>query len=369
MEIYQKIVTEELPDFDLMNFSFPCTDISVAGQQAGMSKEDGSITRSGLYVYGMNVIKTKKPKYVMIENVKNLVGKKFKLEFDGIVQDLQDNNYNVYWRVLNAKDFGIPQNRERVYAICIRRDIDDGKFNFPEPSDDGTRLKDILDQTVEDKYYISQERTEKLLEQLSSKTVGINPCLTPDRVNKRQMGRRFKEDGDPAFTINTQDRHGILTVGQISNEGSQAGKVYHPNGVFPTVCACTHGYAIGNILELNDILESDAKLPILHNIYGGFKEKEPRIFNDYSPTIRTSAGGGHIPSVCTTDENKVEKVIGEYKIRKLTPRECWRLMGFCDEDFDKARDSGISDSQLYKQAGNSIVVNVLELIFKNLFNK
>jgi len=118
------------------------------------------------------------------------------------------------------------------------------------------------------------------------------------------------------------------------------------------------------------------ELPILHNIYGGFKEKKPRVFYDYSPTIRTPAGGGHIPSVCTKDKEKVEKVINGYQIRKLTSLECWRLMGFDDEDFYKTKKKlnetfykgrDKSNTQLYKMAGNSIVVNVLEEIYKELF--
>lgn len=415
-----KINPSELPDFDLFNFSFPCTDISVAGQQQGMKDEKGGLTRSGMYIYGMNIIKAKRPKYIMIENVKNLVGKKFKVEFDEIVQDLESNNYNVYWKVLNAKDFGIPQNRERVFAICVRKDIDNGKFEFPIGFSSDVKLKDMLEQDVDEKFYLNEKYQQRFEESLSNRelqkripktgvyeVIGttVNPEAkgtnsrhwvyntdkvigTIDATTYKQPKQilikdfpkavaqrgRYLEDGsiEQKFEVRKDDNTNTITSVQKDNMVAIVDDLYRNRekrfykNFVPALRADRQGL---KVMELEDILESDAKLPILHNIYGGFNEKEPRIFNNYSPTIRTAAGGGHIPSVCTTDEGRIEKIVGQYKIRKLTPMECWRLMGFDDDDFYKAKRAGVSDTQLYRQAGNSIVVNVLEAIFKNLFNK
>ena len=120
----------EIEDFDVFNFSFPCTNISVAGNQEGFEDENGKITSSGLYIYGINIIKAKKPKFIMIENVKNLIQKKFINDFYDIVKEIEDLGYKCYYPMnkdkttcLNAKYYGIPQNRERIFVICIRNDI------------------------------------------------------------------------------------------------------------------------------------------------------------------------------------------------------------------------------------------------------
>ena len=109
-----KVDEKELADFDLMTWGFPCQDISVAGNQTGFKDENGNITRSGLYKEGLRILKEKKPKISIIENVKNLTSKKFKKEFETVLNDLNECGYNTYWKILNAKDYGIPQNRERV---------------------------------------------------------------------------------------------------------------------------------------------------------------------------------------------------------------------------------------------------------------
>ena len=157
---------------DFWTYSFPCTDISVAGKQAGINEN----TRSGLLYEVERLLKVSAehnelPKYLMLENVKNLVGKQFKSQFDEWIAWLDNLGYNTYWEVLNAKNYGIPQNRERVFAISIRKDIDDKEFQFPEPFDNGLRLKDFLEHKVDEKYYISQELTDKLLNQIENKEI------------------------------------------------------------------------------------------------------------------------------------------------------------------------------------------------------
>lgn len=149
----------KLNDFDLMTWGFPCTDISVAGSQKGFIDESGNKTRSGMYYEGIRILKYKQPKFSIIENVKNLVSKRFKKEFETVLSDLDQAGYDSYWKVLNAKDYGVPQNRERVIIVSIRKDIDNGKFHFHKPFDSDIRLKDLLqpESEVENKYYLSEE--------------------------------------------------------------------------------------------------------------------------------------------------------------------------------------------------------------------
>ena len=235
-----KVDETKLPkNIDFLTYGFPCQPFSAAGKQEGFNDSKG---RGNLFFDAFRIINHCKPKIAIAENVKNLAGKKFQKEFQTVLQSLEQVGYNNYWKILDAKGFGVPQNRERVFIVSIRKDIDHGLFQFPEPFPLKKRLKDIL--------------------------------------------------------------------------------------------------------------EEDATLPILHNIYGGFGEKKPREFWDYSPTIRTAAGGGHIPSVQT--------IFGT--LRLITPKECFRLMGFSDSDFERAK-AFHSNTQLYKQAGNSIVVDVLEELF------
>ena len=286
-----KINCEDIEDFDLMNFSFSCTDISNAGKKRGMTNEDGTPTRSGLYVYGMEIIKKKKPKYIMIENVKGLIQKKFIDDFYSIINELDNVGYNCYYpkkengqpTCLNAKDYGIPQNRERIFIICIRKDIDNSLFNFPQGFDSGLKLKDFLEDTVDEKYYLSQQVLE---------------------------GNQF---------IDKKDR--IQTFRETKNyiQWDTSGKQY--NSQVDRACY-EYGY------------------------------------------INT------IPASLTYDKCKViTKEENNLRIRKLTSKECWRLMGFTDECFEKAKALGVVDTALYKQAGNSIVINCLYYIFKELFKE
>lgn len=206
-------------------------------------------------------------------------------------------------------------------------------YEWPKPFDNGLRLKDFLEDEVDEKFYISQEKVDKIINSsfMQEKTRIQNgegvcstllardykdpkcvPCITPDRVEKRQNGRRFKEDGDPMFTLTGQDRHGILTES----------------------------------VRIGGIFDGETK----HQA-GAVWDKE-----GLCPTLDTMQGGYRQPST----------ILNDYRIRKLTPKECWRLMGFSDDEFQRAVDVGVSNSQLYKQAGNSIVVDVLMAIFKNL---
>ena len=279
-----------------------------------------------------------------MENVKGLTSKKFENEFKLMLQSLEEAGYNNYLpttkhHVLNAKDYGMCQNRERVFIVSIRKDIDDGEFIFPETIQLELKLKDITNTDSE-----------------------IKGCSLRTRNYMGQPQQLEIRKDNVSNTVTTVTKDCMVAIIDDLYAGRPA-RVYED--IAPTLRADRQGL---KVLELEDILEEDANPPILHNIYGGFNEKEPRIFNDYSPTIRTAAGGGHIPSVCTTDESKVEKVVDGYRIRKLTPLECFRLQGFSDESFYKAKNAGVSNTQLYRQAGNSICIPVPQAIIKKLFN-
>ena len=164
-----KINWSEVPDFDLFTYSSPCQDFSNAGLQKG--GEEGSGTRSSLLWECRKAIVTKRPKYLLLENVKALVSKKFLPLFGKWVQSLEDYGYYNTWQVLNTKDYGIPQNRERVFLMSIRRDVLDPSpmYSFPEPFKLDKRLKDVLEECVDEKYYLS----DKLITSLSRDNKGF----------------------------------------------------------------------------------------------------------------------------------------------------------------------------------------------------
>lgn len=309
-----KINAAELPkDIDLITYGFPCQDISVAGKQKGFSDENGK-TRSGLFFDALRIIETAKPKIAIAENVKNLTSKKFKFEFDIVLKSLEEAGYNNYWQVLNAKDYGIPQNRERVFIVSIRKDIDDGLFNFPQPFPLELRLKDLLEDEVDEKYYLSGEKAQKLI-----KTI----------VEKNEINNRVCVDGsinDPKIKAVSNCITARYDCG-VSNQKSTGCMVIEPR-----------------VNRLFNIYGEDKGTGYAGNVW----DKE-----GLCPTLTTMEGGNRQPMIMTN-----------YRIRKLTPLECWRLMGFDDEDFNTV--VGISNTQLYKMAGNSIVVDVLENIFKEL---
>lgn len=157
-----KIDSTSLSDIDLITYGFPCQDISQAGKQKGFIDQEGNITRSGLFFAALKLIEELKPKYAIAENVKALTSKKFKAEFQLVLDSLNRGGYNNYYEVLNAKDFGVPQNRERVFIVSIRKDVDDGSFCFPKPQPLNICLKDVLEENVDEKFYLSQDRIKSI---------------------------------------------------------------------------------------------------------------------------------------------------------------------------------------------------------------
>ena len=274
---------DRLPYADMVTYSFPCTDLSVAGKGEGMvnkcscgyswpidfSNDSESLicpncgakvqssTRSGLLgqVQRLLVVSKKEntlPKYLLLENVKNLVGKKFKPQFDAWIRWLDSIGYNTYYQVLNSKHFGIPQNRERIFALSIRKDVDNGKFKFPEQIPLTTRLKDILEKTVDEKYYLSGDKVESILANFiarQNEASGINlkdQATTFDGltdVAHTLMDRDYKGFGNQSMTGVIEPS--IIKVGQLDSSFDQSGRVYSAEGIAPTVMSNSHGKTSG----------------------------------------------------------------------------------------------------------------------------
>ena len=156
-----------MDNINLVTYGFPCQDISVAGKQRGF-EHDGERTRSGLFFEALRIIEFLQPEYAICENVKALTSKKFEKEFNTVLNSLAEVGYINYWKVLNAKDYGIPQNRERVFIVSIRKDIDTGAFTFPEKQPLQLRVKDMLEPVVDEKFYINSDRAKKLIEKITA---------------------------------------------------------------------------------------------------------------------------------------------------------------------------------------------------------
>lgn len=445
-----KINEKELPDFDLMTWGFPCQDISIAGKQAGIHEG----TRSGLYYDGLRILKEKKPKYSLIENVKALTSKKFKDTFESILNDLECAGYNNYWQVLDAKDYGIPQHRERVFIVSIRKDVDK-EYTFPEKEVLKLKLKDLLEDEVDEKYYLSDRMIKTFSDMTNRNGYVRGKCFKPhslddDRVAntikttagsrpednyvKRKYDEFIGENGYIPDIFNPYNKTEVKDIAKtITGEcGSKTSSAAHLIKE-PRLYDQAYKVANENICENGDTIDAfNKKLnktgvsPTVTTRPEGFKtailipeatkkgyaeatdgdgvyinrphQKRGVVQKDKIQTLKTTPDVGVVVekkikyekpleregwhnkakevlntdgiSTCIhTQSNNLLQKIKEpsLRIRKLTPLECWRLMGFDDEDFYKARDAGISNTQLYKQAGNSIVVNVLEKIFINLF--
>ena len=530
---------EQLPEADCWFYSSPCQCFSIAGKQDGIDatcnscgnkynpmlldvdkryicpicgSDDIKGTRSGLLLEVerllIKAIETNTaPKYLCLENVKNLVGKQFKPDFDAWLKRLEHLGYNTYWKILNAKECGIPQNRERVFAFSIRKDIDTGKFTFPIQFDNGLRLKDVLEYYVDEKYYINTELAANLIQQLVDKgqlkgqreeSKGVlvknqatKVTRTVDTANTL-MARDWKGFGNQDMVaivesekLDSSKRLGGLWDGKITHQAgsvwdsngmsptldtaqgggrqphiiedttkpicvgnttpsgkSQCNAVYSPEGVSQTLCAGTHGYSTGSIVEeqqreqlivnignssryrinnFGEVFDNQNGVHKLQEI-DGYVELEvggelrkvfvEKLMNKYFPQFLSEyieskniepkvigikqatkkgyiecelpgcadlsfpnsqyrrgrvQGNGQIVPTLTAAEGGIRYIESIYRIRKLTPRECFKLMGFTFEDWDKCSNVGISNSAGYKAAGNSIVTDCIILLFEHLY--
>ena len=249
-----KIDEKALPkDIDLITYGFPCQDISLAGKQKGLFHDDGTQTRSGLFFEALRVIETTQPRVAIAENVKNLTGKKFKQQFALVLESLDEAGYNNYWKVLNAKDYGIPQNRERVFIISIRKDIDKG-FEFPEPFPLKLRLKDMLDDDVDEKFYLSTKCIEGFVrhrDRHEAKGTGFKwEVRNPEGVASCLRANSALAPTDNTVAINQGKP---IQVGQMygteREPNPQAGRIYSADGISPTMDTCSGGNRMPKIVE------------------------------------------------------------------------------------------------------------------------
>lgn len=306
----RRVYAGDIPKADCWCFGFPCQDISVAGKQAGFQGNRSSLFFRVMYLVGQ-LKEEDKPTYLFIENVKNLLSVNGGWDFARLLIEMEQEGYDAEWQVLNSKDFGVPQNRERCFIIGHLRGRSTSKV-FPIEGTDGKNSVSLKLFGCINGRNSQRERVYDSggLSPTISTVPGGNtepktaiPVLTPDRAEKRQNGRRFKDDGEPMFTLTSQDRHGVA----IEPTGFNC----VPNGT------CNQGIFVQVSEELT--------------VYAVWYEK-------YQCYIA---------------------------IRKLTPRECFRLQGWSDDYFEKAQFVN-SDSQLYKQAGNGVTVTVVEAMARKM---
>ena len=311
---------------DLIMHGSPCQDFSIAGKQAGGDKNSG--TRSSLMYETLRIVEKLKPKYVIWENVKNLLSQKHRHNFDAYLEAMRKLGYVNYYQVLNAKDYGVPQNRERVFTVSI---LGDNDFKFPPRRPLTKRLKDVLEDKVDEKYYLDDEKIASLLN------------------SNYDQNKRFYDADGICPTISTmgggQRQPKVLDPFIVASRGRNPKNPSDRTAGAPTIQRLEPKFdgttnTLTSVQKDNYVVVDDT-----------YRNREARVYNKVSPSLRSQRSG--------------LKVIDGIRIRKLTPKECYRLMGFSDQDFDRASVI-LSNTQLYKQAGNSIVVPVLEAILKEL---
>lgn len=463
----RRVYAGDIPKADCWCFGFPCQDISVAGKQAGFQGNRSSLFFRVMYLVGQ-LKEEDKPTYLFIENVKNLLSVNGGWDFARLLIEMEQWGYDAEWQVLNSKDFGVPQNRERCFIIGHLRGRSTSKI-FPIEGTDGKNSVSLnllgclngrnsqrdrvysdngLAPTIStkpggntepkvsilfDTSYIGQDGKARIYENIcptltsrdykEPRSVGVVcnvnpsgkgmngnvydstglsptlttnkgegnkiaiPVLTPDRIEKRQNGRRFKEDGEPMFTLTSQDRHGVATSIPVSmsrnvieNEINVAhclnandsrkffGKNQKGNAVIE--CVAYKSDVIVKVAEATKQGYSECRVGVdaVNLSVPGSKTKRGRVGKEIANTLDTSCNQGIFVQV--SEELVVyavwyEKYQCYIAVRKLTPKECFRLQGWSDDYFEKAQFVN-SDSQLYKQAGNGVTVTVIEAIARKM---
>ena len=394
----------------IMTYSFPCTDLSVAGKMAGMKK--GSGTRSGLLweveriLTEINKSGGELPQVLFMENVPQVISDANIKDFHAWQDFLSSLGYTNHLQVLNAKDYGVAQNRERCFMFSFL-----GKYNykFPAPIPLQKTMKDYLENEVDEKYYINTEKAQKLIETLitdnriaTKSKIGLSVIgsLGPEKECQDRV-RVFSSDGiSPGLrATDYKDPTKIIENGNVENKECIDLSTVKTRTIEIANCVTAKDRSISNqqlvgngVLQIGNISkEKDFSNPQVGRIYDS---------NGCEPTLNTCSGGGHEPKTIVAmrgrnPENPSDRTFGStteqrlepnsqgicnaltsvqkdnmvlenlYRIRKLTPRECGRLMDVSDEDITKMEKVN-SNSQLYKQFGNSIVVGVMVAMFKNL---
>lgn len=487
------IKIDALPDCDMLTYSCPCQSLSISGHQDGLkwTCQDCGIeydpasmsvaerytcpncgshniksTRSGLlYEVERLLVKAKEngnlPKYLLMENVDALVSKKFVDSFNDWVERLDNLGYNSYYQVINAKNAGIPQNRKRIFVISILKEYDNGKFAFPVPFDNGIRLKDVLEDHVEERYYLSDDKVAKFLEnfkaldkKVTTRNSEIASCIRASyfKNGARNIEENIVNGNGYEGIVEPVTENEVIQIGNIAKEkenfkNPQVGRIYSADGCSPTLNTCNGGSHEPKIMQVGSVSSSqdgivvdpkgenrgvsnhkgegtavietpDYSYCLDANYYKGsspeqyvLKCRRQLIFENvpqyelngyplypdkegnvkaivamrgrYPENLSSRVSGLPTEQRLEVNENdttncltSVQKdnlvldgniIVPLIRIRKLTPKECHRLMGFDDEDWNRCKEIGTSDSQGYHQAGNSIVTNVISLIAEHLY--
>lgn len=370
----------------IMTYSFPCQDLSNAGLGKGMAKDSG--TRSGLLWEVERLLDecSELPQVLLMENVPAVVGEKNVCHFAKWIEKLESLGYKNKWQILNAKDFGIPQNRERCFMVSI---LGDYYYEFPKTIPLNLRLKDMLEKEVDEKYYLS----DRALNGLQNKTFNCGTLEARTEKNGVMSTLCARDYKDPKLVIEEPKciQAGMLSGGKWDKMHDQSRRYYSIDGTaqtIPTSCGGNHEPKIAEPLVwdgYNQQIRADSSIVgtltrncgsdlkrngqgiIEPKLVGGIGEKKSNGGTQYYQQDRVydsrEIAMCHPANLPTGSYNYQ---LPNYRIRKLTPKECWRLQGFDDADIDKAIAIGMSNAQLYKQAGNSIVVNVLMAIFKQM---
>ncbi|MDD7245169.1 MAG: DNA (cytosine-5-)-methyltransferase [Methanobrevibacter smithii] len=398
----------------ILTYSFPCQDLSLAGKGKGMEKGTG--TRSSLLWEVERLLNecNELPQILLMENVPMVHSSENIKDFEKWLLFLESLGYKNYWKDLNAKNYGIPQNRDRCYMISLLNSNCD--YTFPQPIKLKLRLKDMLEEKVDEKYFLSDKMIKYLTNPLAmnggrkkvfmrnfdtnKEIASTITCAAGNRPpdnyilvkEATQKGYVEAYEGDGIYIDRPHQKRGIVqkdmiqtikcncndvgvvVLGNYSPSGHNASRIVDNNGIAPTVME-NHGTVTATVdknlwsqsqmkMITND---GNVKRYINSDIVDEFKEGQAADIsfpNGYNKAKRVH---NECPAINGTTTESSFIVKNDLRIRKLTPLEVWRLMGFSDDDFDKAEKIN-SNTQLYKQAGNSIVVNVLMAIFKQFFN-
>lgn len=368
----------------ILTYSFPCQDLSKAGLRKGMTD---TTTRSGLLWEVERILSECKelPQVLLMENVPDVIGKKFIKDFQRWEERLRELGYSNHTEILNSKDYGIPQNRERVFMVSI---LGKSLYNFPQTQALKLRLKDMLESNVDEKYYLSDETIQRIsqwkaqqdpLKDIDKEKL-ISPTLTARGAGEDHSGMilinetitldehngTIKQDGTIGVIVATQQKqghgHAIIEQGlQILEDTKQGYAIAQDgDGVYINRPHQKRGVVQDGMIQTIKTDNNDVGVVL--------KEPKVSIVGNYSPSNHNASSivdsNGIAPTVME-NHGTITATQHNYRIRKLTPRECYRLMGFSDQAFDLAQ-ANQSNSSLYHQAGDSIVVNVLMAIFKEL---
>ena len=388
-----KIDASDVPDHDLLTAGFPCQAFSVAGKRLGF--ED---TRGTLFFEVARIAKHKQPRIILLENVKGLIGHDKGRTLETIVRTLNEIGYVVDFEVLNSKYFGVPQNRERIFIVALREDIVaaepwnvpkerkdvvakakrrlaeiDGvktfNFDWPKQTEVTTKLRDILESAVDEKYYLNNEKTSKLITKLQA-----NPKVEniPIEGVGRLAGWRNREDRVFAYQSDKKRSTAQEYIYLKDEAIADSVTVGHMPKYFEQIavpCVNDRGFLKTNIDGISTTVDANyAKGLDNHGQRTHVIISDAELFLKQYDVIQKTYGASTILKHNETGTlqaarvDKVPHVVTKYRIRKLTPRECFRLQGFPDEVHDAIERAGISDSQRYKMAGNAVTVNVVEAI-------